>query len=50
MSQISFEEVVEKLKAEIGNLVYQLAIKEVVIEKMRKDLAPQNLPPPDQPA
>lgn len=30
--------VIEHLKAELGNLVYQLAVKEVIIGQLRKEL------------
>ena len=34
--KITVEQVIEKLKAELGNLVYQLAVKEAIIEELKR--------------
>lgn len=36
---VDINAVIEHMKAELGNLVYQLAVKEAIIEQLRKELA-----------
>jgi hypothetical protein len=47
---LDVQTVIEKLKAELGNLVYQLAVKEVIIEELQKNAAQNNQPAADKPA
>lgn len=48
---IDIQSVIEKVKAELGNLVYQLAVKEAIIEQLRKELEDgKNPQPADHPS
>ena len=40
--QVDMSMLVEKLKAELGNLIFQLAVKQTEIEQLEKALAEKN--------
>ena len=48
---VDINAVIEHLKAELGNLVYQLAVKEAIIGQLRKELEDgKNPQPADHPS
>ena len=43
---VDAKELAERLKAELGNLVYQLAVKEAIIKNLLEQLDAKNIKPP----
>jgi hypothetical protein len=48
--QVPMQAVLENLKAELGNLVFQLAVKEAIIKQLKADAQKKTQPESDRPA